>query len=185
MLPFKRHRCKVRAPYDTLDRHTTLSLITIAQRHDTNARMDKHKHEECRAAKYSSIHATHIIRRAVVTHRWRNAARTCKYNATRTHRSAQVHVETVTQTPVHNVAIRAPAYMQCMCARRRMAWQLQLSISTMLAMAHILLTTRDTSVTTTVRKRAAHAICVRLRMRTPAESFSHAKYRRMHAACLR
>jgi len=33
--------------------------------------MDKHKHEECRAAKYSSIHATQIIRRAVATHRWR------------------------------------------------------------------------------------------------------------------
>ena len=38
--------------------------------------------------------------------------RTRKYNATRTHRSAQVHVETVTQTPVHHVAIRAPAYTQ-------------------------------------------------------------------------
>ena len=39
-----------------------LSLITIAQRHNTTARMDKHKHEECRAAKYSSIHVTQSIR---------------------------------------------------------------------------------------------------------------------------
>jgi len=88
-----------------------------------------------------------------------------------------------TRTRIHAVVPAARALRSC--ARRRMAWQLQLSISTMLAMAHILLTTRDTSVTTTVRKRAAHAICVRLRMRTPAESLTHAKYRRMHAACLR
>ena len=38
--------------------------------------------------------------------------RTRQYNATRTHGNAQVHVETVTQTPLHHVAIRAPACTQ-------------------------------------------------------------------------
>ena len=117
--------------------------------------------------------------------------RTRQYNATRTHGNAQVHCRDShanagapcghTRTRMHAVAPAARALSSC--ARRRMAWQLQLSISTMLAMAHILLTTRDTSVTTTVRKRAAHALCIRLCMRTPAESFAPAKYRRMHAAC--
>ena len=88
-----------------------------------------------------------------------------------------------TRTRMHAVAPAARALSSC--ARRSITWQLQLSISTMLAMAHILLTTRDTSVTTTVRKRASHAVCARLRMRTPAESFAPAKYRRMHAAWLR
>ena len=35
--------------------------------------------------------------------------RTRKYIATRTHGNAQVHLEGFTQTPVHHVAIRAPA----------------------------------------------------------------------------
>ena len=74
--------------------------------------MDEHKHEECRAAKYSSIYATQIIRRAVVTHRWckRSAlASTMPHARTATRKYI---LETVTQTPVHHVAIRAPACTQ-------------------------------------------------------------------------
>ena len=118
--------------------------------------------------------------------------RTRQYNATRTHGNAQVHCRDShanagapcghTRTRMHAVAPAARALSSCV--RRRMAWQLQLSISTMLAMAPILLTTRDTSVTTTARKRAAHALCIRLCM-SHSESFAPAKYRRMHAAWLR
>ena len=76
--------------------------------------------------------------------------RTRQYNATRTHGNAQVHCRDShanagapcghTRTRMHAVAPAARALRSCV--RRRMAWQLQLSISTMLAMAPILLTTR-------------------------------------------
>ena len=167
-----------------------LSLITIAQRHNTTAWTNT----STRNAAQLSIQAS--MSRRVSGCRNTPVAqtqRTRQYNATRTHGNAQVHCRDShanagapcghTRTRMHAVAPAARALSSCV--RRRMAWQLQLSISTMLAMAPILLTTRDTSVTTTVRKRAAHALCIRLRMRAPAESFAPAKYRRMHAAWLR
>ena len=113
---------------------------------------------------------------AVVTHRWRKRSASpvqrhahawqCASAYRDSHANAGAPCDH-TRTRMHAVAPAARALSSC--ARRSMAWQLQLSISTMLAMAHILLTTRDTSVTTTVRKRAAHELCLRLRMRTPAE----------------
>ena len=169
-----------------------LCIIPFALKDTTHTH--KHGHTQARRMPHSQVskYSCQADYTAVATHRWRKRsalASTSPHAGTAT-RSTFRGIRANPRAPCGHTRTRmhavAPAAGALSSYALSMARQLQLSLSTMLSMAHMLHTTRDTSAHNDRAKARCACAMSRVRMRTPAESSAHAparKDRRMHAAC--